>query len=106
MAGVLLTIDDNRTDVRNPHCVNNRSGNEISYHMILHLFSLFVLAIRYVGVNQSIQSAVIIPENSLQINRTYQFMVQLQNKFNGSFQETGYVLVRVQDTSRPLIAMT
>ncbi len=42
---------------------------------------------------------------SLQSNRSYQFMVYMENRRNLSVQATGYVLVQV-DNSRPqLIAI-
>ena len=42
---------------------------------------------------------------SLQSNRTYQFMVEMENRRNSSQQATGYVLVKVEDTRRQLIAI-
>ena len=42
---------------------------------------------------------------SLQPNRTYQFMVYMENRRNSSRQATGYVLVKVEDTRPQLIAI-
>jgi hypothetical protein len=42
---------------------------------------------------------------SLQLNRTYQFMVYMENRRNFSHQATGYVLVKVEDTHAQMIAI-
>ncbi len=53
----------------------------------------------------SINSSLTILSGSLQSNRTYQFMVYMQNRRNSSIQATGYVLVQVQDTHPQMIAI-
>jgi len=53
----------------------------------------------------SIESSVTILGKSLQSNRTYQFMVYMQNLRNSSIQATGYVLVTVVDTSPQMIVI-
>ncbi len=82
--GSLLTIDDPTIDPNNPSCLSNRTG--IIY-------------------GNSIQSLVTIRAGSLQSNRTYQFMVQMENRRNSSRQATGYVLVKIEDTRPQLIAI-
>ena len=52
-----------------------------------------------------IQSSVTILSGSLQSNRTYQFMVYMENRRNSTLQATGYVLVRVEDTHPQMIAI-
>ena len=42
---------------------------------------------------------------SLQSNETYQFLVTMVNRRNGSRQATGYLLVKVEDTQPQLIAV-
>jgi hypothetical protein len=42
---------------------------------------------------------------SFQLNRTYQFMVNMENRRNASHQATGYVLVDVEDTHAQMIAI-
>ena len=42
---------------------------------------------------------------SLEINQTYQFLVVMINRRNGSHQATGYLLVKVEDTKPQLIAI-
>ena len=53
----------------------------------------------------SINSSLTILAASLQSNRTYQFMVQMENRRNSSVQATGYVLVKVEDTRPQMIAI-
>jgi hypothetical protein len=55
--------------------------------------------------SNSIESSVTILGKSLQSNRTYQFMVYMQNLRNSSIQATGYVLVTVVDTSPQMIVI-
>jgi hypothetical protein len=43
--------------------------------------------------------------SSLPSNQTYQFMVVIKNRQNASLQSTGYVLVKVQDSDSPIIAL-
>jgi len=79
--GLLLTIDDPANDSSNPSCLSNRT------------------ALKFGNSNHS---SLIILSKSLQSNRTYQFMVQMQHRRNLSQQATGYVLVKIENT-RPLI---
>ena len=53
----------------------------------------------------SIKSSLTILSRSLQSNRTYQFMVYMENRRNSSLQATGYVLVKVEDTRPQMIAI-
>ena len=82
--GLLLTINDSRNDSFNPSCLFNRTGWRF---------------------DNSIQSSLTIRSGSLQSNRTYQFMVQMENRRNSSQQATGYVLVKVENTRAQLIAI-
>jgi hypothetical protein len=58
-----------------------------------------------VGVGLLSKSSVLIRAGSLQSNRTYQFMVYIENRQNSSIQATGYVFVQVEDTSSPIIVV-
>lgn len=51
----------------------------------------------------SFKSSITILAGSLQFNRTYQFMVSLENIHNSSLGTIGYLLVRVDEMPRPLI---
>ncbi len=82
MNGSLLSIDDLRNDSSNPSCLSNRTGLKFG---------------------NSIESSLTILGGSLQSNRTYQFMVQMENRQNSSLQATGYALVQVEDTSPQMI---
>ena len=82
--GYLLTIDDPTNDSSNPSCLSNRTGWRFG---------------------NSIHSSLTILSSSLQSNRTYQFMVQMENRQNSSQQATGYVLVKVENTHPQLIAI-
>ena len=55
--------------------------------------------------SNSIKSSITILSQSLQSNRTYQFMVHMENRFNSSLQATGYVLVKVEDTRSQMIVI-
>ena len=81
LRGSLLTIDDPRNDPSNPSCLSNRT------------------AWRF---DNAFDSSFTILADALQFNRTYQFMVQMENRENSSRQASGYVLVKVEDT-RPLM---
>ncbi|CAF1375842.1 unnamed protein product [Adineta ricciae] len=83
LQGSLLTVDDPRTDSSNPSCLSNRNGWTF---------------------DNSLNSSFTILANSLRSNRTYQFMVQMENRRNASLQATGYVLVKVDDT-RPFMIL-
>ncbi|CAF4830827.1 unnamed protein product [Rotaria sp. Silwood1] len=50
-------------------------------------------------------SSLIITAGSLLSNRTYQFMVRMENRQISSIQVTGFVLVNVVDTRSPVIAV-
>jgi hypothetical protein len=52
---------------------------------------------RYGGVSVSLKSSLTLVGNSLLSNRTYQFMVYMENRQNSSIQATGYLLVQVDD---------
>ncbi len=82
MNGSLLSIDDLRNDPSNPSCLSNRTGWKFG---------------------NSIESSLTILAGSLQSNRTYQFMVQMENRQNSSLQATGYALVQVEDTHPQMI---
>jgi hypothetical protein len=84
LQGSLLSIDDMRNDSSNPSCLSNRRGFQFG---------------------NSINSSLTILSGSLQSNRTYQFMVQMENVRNSSVQATGYVLVDVVDTRPQMIAI-
>ena len=60
---------------------------------------------RYAGVSQTVKSSLMILGGSFRSNRTYQWMVQMENKRNNSLQGTGYLLVRLEDTFPQLIAV-
>ena len=60
---------------------------------------------KYTGVSLSSKSALTILADSLQPNRTYQWMVYMENHQNSSLQATGYVLVRVENTLPKMIAI-
>ena len=60
---------------------------------------------QYVSQTVSPKSAVTILAHSLAFNRTYQWMVYMENRRNATLQATGYVLVRVDDTRPQLVAV-
>ena len=51
------------------------------------------------------ESSLTIFANVLQKTFDYQFVVQMSNRRNISLQATGYVIVQVQDSTRPMIAI-
>ncbi len=53
----------------------------------------------------SLKSSLTIFAGSLQPNRSYQFMVYMENRRNSSLQATGYVLVQVENTFPKMIAI-
>ncbi len=53
----------------------------------------------------SIKSSITLLANSLESNRTYQFMVYMENRQNSSIQATGYLLVEVVDIRPQMIAI-
>ncbi|CAF4054709.1 unnamed protein product [Adineta steineri] len=85
LQGSLLSIEDLRNDSSNPSCLSNRTGWKFS---------------------NSIKSSLTILSGSLQSNRTYQFMVYMENRRNSSLQATGYVLVKVEDTHPQMILIS
>ncbi|CAF1347188.1 unnamed protein product [Adineta ricciae] len=84
LQGSLLTIDDMRNDSANPSCLSNRTGWRF---------------------DNAINSSFTILSGSLRSNRTYQFMVAMQNIPNPSKQVTGYLLVNVEDVDSPMIVI-
>ncbi|CAF1108215.1 unnamed protein product [Adineta ricciae] len=84
LQGSLLTINDMRNDSSNPSCLSaNRTGWKF---------------------DTPLNSSLTILAGSLQFNRTYQFMVYMENRRNSSLQATGYVLVKVDET-RPYMIL-
>jgi hypothetical protein len=51
------------------------------------------------------ESSITILAGSLQLDRTYQFMVHMQNRRNSSVIATGSVLVKTEDSDRPMIVV-
>ncbi len=49
------------------------------------------------------ESSMTILSGSLRLGQTYQFMVHMQNRRNSSVVATGYVLVKTEDSDRPMI---
>ncbi|CAF1468493.1 unnamed protein product [Adineta ricciae] len=78
----LLTIDDVRNDPLNPSCLSNRTGWRF---------------------DNKLNSSFTILSDSLQPNRTYQFMVQMENIRNSSNQAVGYVFVNVVNADAQII---
>ncbi|CAF4112645.1 unnamed protein product, partial [Adineta steineri] len=91
LQGILLSIDDPRVDPLDPSCLSSRSDNGTQL-----IFGNLTL---------SPKSSLTILGGSLQSNRTYQFMVYMENRQNSSLQATGYVLVTVTDTQPQLVAV-
>ena len=60
---------------------------------------------QYSGTGSSFKSAITIQSKSLMVNRTYQFMVYMENHRNASLQATGYLLVQVDETRPQLIVV-
>jgi hypothetical protein len=56
-------------------------------------------------VKLSPESSITILAGSLQLNKKYQFLVQMGNRRNVTLQATGYVLVQIEDSNRPMIAI-
>ncbi|CAF1129895.1 unnamed protein product [Adineta ricciae] len=84
LQGSLITIDDPSIDPLNPSCLSNRTAWKFA---------------------NSIHSVIILLSQSLQSNRTYQFMVYMENRKNSSLQATGYLLVKVEHTPRQMIVI-
>ncbi|UJR16137.1 hypothetical protein I4U23_003048 [Adineta vaga] len=90
-SGRLLSIDEARINSHNSSCISNQAGNTTS--------------LVYGGSNISPNSSLIISGGSLLSNRTYQFMVYMENLKNSSSQATGYLLVRIKDTHSQMIVI-
>ncbi|CAF1188688.1 unnamed protein product, partial [Adineta ricciae] len=82
--GSLITIDDPTVDPFNRPCLSNQTEWQFG---------------------NSIHSSVTILSHSLQSNRTYQFMVLMENRDNSSLQGIGYLLINVEDTPKQLIGV-
>jgi len=89
--GILLSINDSRSDPNNPSCLSNRSSNRTG--------------LVFGNSSSSPLSSLAIRGGSLQPNSIYQFMVYMENRKNASTQATGYVLVTVLPTQPQLIAV-
>ncbi|CAF1181508.1 unnamed protein product [Adineta steineri] len=85
--GVLLTIENSKTDPYNSSCLSNQSG------------------LIFGNLTASPNSSLTVVGGSLQSNQIYQFMVYMENRKNSSIQATGYVLVTVDDTHPQLIVI-
>lgn len=107
--------DFRRLDIP-PHspCLFNQTGREKERKRRIRRFSTLVFDLckdgrsmkwKYNGVNDSIQSSLLILGGSFLSNQTYQWMVIMENKRNQFLQSTGYVLVRVEETFPPMIAI-
>ena len=80
----LITINDMRNDSLNPACLTNRTGWRF---------------------DNAMNSSFTILSGSLQSNRTYQFMVQMENRENSTQLIIGYLLVTVTNTRPPVILL-
>ena len=60
---------------------------------------------QYPTQTTSPKSSLTILSRSLAFNRTYQWMVYMENRRNATLQATGYVLVRVDDTRPQMVAV-
>jgi len=63
------------------------------------------IAWQYGGTPTSPKSSLTILAGSLLSNRTYQFMVSIQNRQNSLLQGTGYLLVQIVDTQSQMIVI-
>jgi hypothetical protein len=59
----------------------------------------------YGNLTSSPNSSLTIVGGSLESNRTYQFMVSMNNRQDRSIQATGYILVTIEDGQPPLIVL-
>jgi hypothetical protein len=62
-------------------------------------------SLQYGGTTISPKSSITIFGNSLLSNRTYQFMVYMENRRNITQQATGYLLVQVDDNHSQMIVI-
>ncbi|CAF0834260.1 unnamed protein product [Adineta steineri] len=85
--GILLSIENSKTDPYNPSCLSNQSG------------------LIFGNLTASPNSSLTVLGDSLRPNQIYQFMVYMENRKNSSIQATGYVLVTVEDTQPQLIVI-
>ncbi|CAF0882123.1 unnamed protein product [Adineta steineri] len=85
--GILLPIENSKTDPYNPSCLSNQSG------------------LIFGNLTASPNSSLTVLGGSLQSNQIYQFMVYMENRKNSSIQATGYVLVTVDDTHPQLVVI-
>ena len=60
---------------------------------------------QYTGIPLSLESSLTIYAGLLQLNKKYQFLVQMSNRRNASLHATGYVIVQIEDSSRPMVAI-
>lgn len=60
---------------------------------------------RYEAVQRSLKSSLVIVVGSFLSNLRYQLMVELTNKVDPSRQERGFLLLRIEETSSPLIVI-
>jgi hypothetical protein len=86
----LLPLDNSTIDPNNPSCISNQ-------------FGINGTSLQYIGVSVSQKSSILIHGNSLLSNRTYQFMVYMENRRNISKTATGYLLVQVNDIDSQMI---
>ncbi|CAF1336506.1 unnamed protein product [Adineta steineri] len=89
--GLLLSINDSRTDPSNPSCLSNHSRNGS--------------ALQYDGPIASRNSSLTILSSSFSSNRTYQIMVIMTNRQSSSIQAVGYLIVDVEDTNVEMILL-
>ena len=84
--GFYLTINDSTIDPQNPSCLSQQFDNRIGWQF-----------------DDPSKSSLTIRSSSLQSNRTYQFMVHMENRQNSSLQATGYLLVKVEESHPQMI---
>ena len=104
-----MPIDNSTLDPNNPSCISNQSSRQELFTSLFTIISLSNegngTSLQYGGTSVSPKSSVIIFSNSLLSNRTYQFMVYMENRRNASLQATGYLLVQVDDTHPQMIVI-
>lgn len=89
LSGLLLTIDDRRIDPMNVPCLSNHTIEKLIFG----------------NLTTSPNSSLIIPANSLQINRTYEFLIKLTNRLNPSIEFRSSLIVKIEQVNLPLIAI-
>jgi hypothetical protein len=85
----MVSIDDPRALVLSTSCLVNRTGHSVPW--------------LYMGSDVTSTSAIMVRGGSLPSNRTYQFVVFMENRHNASLQATGYLLVQVPDAHPQLV---